>query len=105
MADPSPEMLRHGSLRRSRRFPLQLPRRVLPVVSPARVFVCGLTPYDVAHLGHAATFVCGDATVRTLRAAGVEVVRCRDAPAGELTLSRAPQQTREGWKRPTKNQT
>ncbi|MEJ2646114.1 MAG: bifunctional UDP-N-acetylglucosamine diphosphorylase/glucosamine-1-phosphate N-acetyltransferase GlmU [Gammaproteobacteria bacterium] len=29
----------------------------------------------------------------------------RDAPAGELTLSRAPQQTREGWKRPTKNKT
>ncbi|HKK14871.1 MAG TPA: bifunctional UDP-N-acetylglucosamine diphosphorylase/glucosamine-1-phosphate N-acetyltransferase GlmU [Gammaproteobacteria bacterium] len=29
----------------------------------------------------------------------------RDAPAGELTLSRAPQQTREGWKRPTKDKT
>jgi bifunctional UDP-N-acetylglucosamine pyrophosphorylase/glucosamine-1-phosphate N-acetyltransferase len=26
----------------------------------------------------------------------------RDAPAGELTLSRAPQQTRHGWKRPVK---
>jgi bifunctional UDP-N-acetylglucosamine pyrophosphorylase / glucosamine-1-phosphate N-acetyltransferase len=26
----------------------------------------------------------------------------RDAPAGELTLSRAPQQTRSGWKRPVK---
>jgi bifunctional UDP-N-acetylglucosamine pyrophosphorylase/glucosamine-1-phosphate N-acetyltransferase len=26
----------------------------------------------------------------------------RDAPAGELTLSRAPQQTRKGWKRPLK---
>ena len=26
----------------------------------------------------------------------------RDAPAGELTLSRAPQQTRPGWKRPVK---
>ena len=74
MADPSSEMLRHGSLRRSRRFPLQLAGRVLPVVSPARVYVCGITPYDVTHLGHAATFVWADATVRTLRAAGVEVV-------------------------------
>ena len=26
----------------------------------------------------------------------------RDAPAGELTLSRAPQETRQGWKRPVK---
>jgi len=26
----------------------------------------------------------------------------RDAPADELTLSRAPQQTRTGWKRPLK---
>ncbi len=28
----------------------------------------------------------------------------RDAPAGELTLSRAPQQTRKGWQRPVKKQ-
>ena len=34
---------------------------VLPVVSPARVYVCGITPYDVTHLGHAATFVWADA--------------------------------------------
>jgi bifunctional UDP-N-acetylglucosamine pyrophosphorylase/glucosamine-1-phosphate N-acetyltransferase len=27
----------------------------------------------------------------------------RDAPAGELTLSRAPQETRAGWQRPVKN--
>jgi len=27
----------------------------------------------------------------------------RDAPANELTLSRAPQQTRTGWQRPVKN--
>ena len=26
----------------------------------------------------------------------------RDAPAGELTLSRAPQETRKGWQRPVK---
>ena len=26
----------------------------------------------------------------------------RDAPAGELTLSRAPQETRRGWQRPVK---
>src|SRR4051794_17849164 len=34
---------------------LRLSGRPLPVVSPARVYVCGITPYDVTHLGHAAT--------------------------------------------------
>lgn len=28
----------------------------------------------------------------------------RDAPSGELTLSRVPEQTRPGWKRPSKNE-
>ncbi|HET9946208.1 MAG TPA: cysteine--tRNA ligase [Actinomycetes bacterium] len=87
MADPSPEMLRHGSLRRLRRAPLRLGGRALPVVSPARVYVCGITPYDVTHLGHAATFVWADAVVRTLRAAGGEVVSCRNITDVDDVLS------------------
>ena len=39
---------------------LRLGGRPLPVVSRARVYVCGITPYDVTHLGHAATFVWAD---------------------------------------------
>ena len=88
MADPSPEMLRHGSLRRDRRAPLRLAGRVLPVVSPARVYVCGITPYDVTHLGHAATFVWADAVVRTLRAAGGDVVSCRNVTDVDDVLSK-----------------
>ena len=30
----------------------------LPLAGRARVYACGITPYDVTHLGHAATF-CG----------------------------------------------
>ena len=29
----------------------------LPLVGRARVYACGITPYDVTHLGHAATKV------------------------------------------------
>ena len=47
---------------------------VLPVVSPARVYVCGITPYDVTHLGHAATFVWADAVEAVLRSVGVHTV-------------------------------
>ena len=30
----------------------------------ARIYACGITPYDVTHLGHAATFVWVDALGR-----------------------------------------
>ena len=29
---------------------------LLPLVGRARVYACGITPYDVTHLGHAAAF-------------------------------------------------
>lgn len=44
----------------------------------ARIYACGITPYDVTHLGHAATFVWVDALVRTLRLLGVEPEVCRN---------------------------
>ncbi len=50
----------------------------LPVISPARLYVCGITPYDVTHLGHAATFVWADAVDSVLRSVGVRTVSCRN---------------------------
>jgi L-cysteine:1D-myo-inositol 2-amino-2-deoxy-alpha-D-glucopyranoside ligase len=50
----------------------------LPLISPARVYLCGITPYDVTHLGHAATFVWADAATSIMRLAGVEVLVCRN---------------------------
>jgi len=44
----------------------------------ARMYVCGITPYDVTHLGHAATFVWVDALGRVLRLLGVEAEVCRN---------------------------
>ncbi len=40
---------------------------------PIGVYVCGITPYDTTHLGHAFTYVAFDVLVRTLRAAGHRV--------------------------------
>jgi L-cysteine:1D-myo-inositol 2-amino-2-deoxy-alpha-D-glucopyranoside ligase len=40
---------------------------------PVRLYVCGVTPYDTTHLGHAATFVQFDTLVRALRFVGREV--------------------------------
>jgi cysteinyl-tRNA synthetase len=50
----------------------------LPLVGRARVYACGITPYDVTHLGHAATFVWVDTLARVLHAAGAEVIVCRN---------------------------
>jgi len=44
----------------------------------ARIYACGITPYDVTHLGHAATFVWIDAVGRMLRFAGVKPEVCRN---------------------------
>jgi cysteinyl-tRNA synthetase len=50
----------------------------LPLVGRARVYACGITPYDVTHVGHAATFVWIDTLARVLRDAGSDVVICRN---------------------------
>ena len=39
----------------------------------ARLYVCGITPYDATHLGHANTYVAFDLLVRTWLDAGVAV--------------------------------
>ena len=44
----------------------------------ARVYACGITPYDVTHLGHAATFVWVDVLGRVLRLLDVEPEVCRN---------------------------
>jgi cysteinyl-tRNA synthetase len=52
--------------------------RRVPMLDSARMYVCGITPYDVTHLGHAATFVWVDALVRVLRLLKVEPEVCRN---------------------------
>ncbi len=58
---------------------LQLAGTPLPVIGRARVYVCGITPYDVTHLGHASTFVWSDLAVRVLHGlCDVPVDVCRN---------------------------
>lgn len=61
----------------------------LPLMSPCRVYVCGITPYDVTHLGHAATFVWADAVASVVRMAGVDVLTCRNVTDVDDVLTRA----------------
>jgi len=66
---------------------LRLGGAPLPVLDRARLYVCGITPYDVTHLGHAATFVWVDTLVRVLGAVGTEVAVCRNVTDVDDVLS------------------
>jgi len=68
---------------------LRLAGSALPVVSPARIYTCGITPYDVTHLGHAATFVWADAVAAVLRVAGADAVTCRNVTDVDDVLTHA----------------
>lgn len=48
-------------------------KKPLPTKSLYRMYVCGITPYDSTHLGHAATYLIFDLINRYLRATGAEV--------------------------------
>jgi L-cysteine:1D-myo-inositol 2-amino-2-deoxy-alpha-D-glucopyranoside ligase len=48
-------------------------RTVAPQGSTARLYVCGITPYDATHLGHAATYLAFDTLVRLWRDQGLDV--------------------------------
>ncbi|MGH3912849.1 MAG: cysteine--tRNA ligase [Pseudonocardiaceae bacterium] len=77
----------HG--RREHTDRVRLGGRALPIVSPARLYVCGITPYDVTHLGHARTFVWADAAAAILRMAGAETITCRNVTDVDDVLTRA----------------
>jgi L-cysteine:1D-myo-inositol 2-amino-2-deoxy-alpha-D-glucopyranoside ligase len=61
----------------------------LQLVGRARVYACGITPYDVTHLGHAATYVWIDVLARVLAAAGVQVTVCRNVTNVDDVLTAA----------------
>lgn len=62
---------------------------LLPLTVPARLYVCGITPYDVTHLGHASTFVWVDTLARVMRMAGTETVVTRNITDVDDVLTRA----------------
>ena len=65
----------------SLRFPLisftnskTLKKESVAKKSVYRMYVCGITPYDATHLGHAATYLTFDLINRYLRASGCDVL-------------------------------
>lgn len=50
----------------------------IPADRPLTLYVCGVTPYDTTHIGHARTFLVFDVLQRYLRFGGAEVLYCQN---------------------------
>src|SRR5438309_9054176 len=62
------------------------------------VYVCGITPYDVSHLGHAFTFVHFDVLVRYLRYLGAEVVHVQNVTDVDDDMLRIARERGVDWR-------
>ncbi|HEX3336325.1 MAG TPA: cysteine--1-D-myo-inosityl 2-amino-2-deoxy-alpha-D-glucopyranoside ligase [Jatrophihabitans sp.] len=63
----------------------------------ARMYVCGITPYDATHLGHAATYLAFDLVQRVWRDAGHEVHYVQNVTDVDDPLLERAAQTGENW--------
>ena len=68
-----------------------------PAKQAARLYVCGITPYDATHLGHAATYVAFDLLVRAWRDAGHDVVYVQNVTDVDDPLIERAISTGEDW--------
>ncbi len=64
---------------------------------PARMYVCGITPYDATHLGHAATMITFDLINRVWRDAGHPVCYVQNVTDIDDPLLERAARDREDW--------
>lgn len=78
-------------------------KETLQPIEPGKVrmYVCGLTTYDYAHIGHARMLVAFDVVVRYLRAAGYEVTYVRNITDIDDKIIRRAQENGEPFEKLT----
>jgi L-cysteine:1D-myo-inositol 2-amino-2-deoxy-alpha-D-glucopyranoside ligase len=70
---------------------------LVPAGGTARMYVCGITPYDATHLGHAATYVAFDLLNRAWRSAGHTVRYVQNVTDVDDPLLERADATGEDW--------
>ena len=70
---------------------------LVPAGDTARMYVCGITPYDATHLGHAATYVAFDLLNRAWRNAGHAVHYVQNVTDVDDPLLERAVETGEDW--------
>lgn len=76
------------------------PTRTVRPTTPdgtARMYVCGITPYDATHLGHAATYLAFDIVQRVWRDAGHPVHYVQNVTDVDDPLIERAEQTGDRW--------
>jgi L-cysteine:1D-myo-inositol 2-amino-2-deoxy-alpha-D-glucopyranoside ligase len=63
----------------------------------AGIYVCGITPYDATHVGHAATYVSSDLVIRAWREAGHLVDYVQNVTDVDDPLLARAEKTGEDW--------
>lgn len=64
-----------------------------------KMYVCGITPYDTTHLGHAFTYVFFDVLVRYLRFKGYDVIYTQNVTDIDDDILRKAKEEKRDWKR------
>jgi L-cysteine:1D-myo-inositol 2-amino-2-deoxy-alpha-D-glucopyranoside ligase len=68
-----------------------------PASGTATMYVCGITPYDATHLGHAATMIAFDLVNRVWRDAGLRVAYVQNVTDIDDPLLERAARDREDW--------
>lgn len=63
----------------------------------ARMYVCGITPYDATHMGHAATYLAFDLLVRGWRDRGIDVAYTQNVTDIDDPLLERARETGADW--------
>ena len=70
----------------------------IPHDRPITLYVCGVTPYDTTHIGHARTFLTFDLLIRYLRSQGAEVRYCQNVTDVDDPLFARAERDGIGWR-------
>ncbi len=62
------------------------------------VYVCGITPYDSTHLGHAVTYCASDVLIRLLERLGYDVTYVQNLTDIDDAILRAASERKDDWR-------
>ena len=62
------------------------------------IYVCGITPYDTTHLGHAFTYTCADILIRYLESQGNRVQYVQNVTDIDDDILRKAKEVGEDWR-------
>ncbi|CAA9522558.1 MAG: Cysteinyl-tRNA synthetase [uncultured Thermomicrobiales bacterium] len=72
--------------------------RFVPNDNLVKLYVCGVTPYDTTHVGHAFTFLTFDILVRHLRSLGVDVTYVQNVTDIDDDILRKAKEVGMDWR-------